>query len=474
MSYTTNQLIADSFYASGVVSREFETVSGQQISDGLQWLNDILTDKRVERGMIAYETTYSFISKVGVEKYFIPNLIQIDTITFFLKKVRYPMKYEKRNQYFGSARVEDIQSLPYEWYFERAVGGGNLYIYFQPDQNYPMIIHGTFNIGSVSLGQDLSLNVTTADLGVPTFYGSGALSPGQFLVNNVDLMGVYPNIGALVNYINSGIIPGVRASILVNDFVLTSTIEPPVPIYVQSNGVSFVTEVGTRFIGNVAAFFVSTPFGTVYDNGNNGVGATLTAAAAAVLVIDGYTPAQFDRILVENASPFDFQNGSYILSTVNDGSVPWVLTRTTNYNQSYQIGVGDLFTILNGTTYAGMTFVQTQQVSVIGTSAIDFIPFNALTFSNLSTINSSIYDVFNPLGFDQFNTTYFRYALANRICTEYNYVVPPGVQNQLAEYKAWIDKKSRTLDLRMQKVSSLQKGTAYNWAFVNLGRGFVP
>jgi hypothetical protein len=475
MVYTTNQLISDSFYASGVVAREFETVSGAQIADGLQWLNDILTDKRVEKGMIPYETTYNFTAQVGQEKYFIPNLVQIDTLVFYLESVRYSMVYTKRNQYFGSPRVQNIESLPYQWYWERAVGGGNLYIYFSPDQQYPMEIHGMFNVNPVALGQDISSNVTIADLGVPTFFGNGSLSPGQLVVNGIDLMGIYPNIGALINYINSGIIPSVRASIVVNDFVLSSTTEPPVAIYVQSNGYSLASEVGTRFIGNVAAFFAGTPFGTIYNNGVNGVGATLTAGSPGVLVVDDYIPVQFDRILVQNPAPFDYQNGSYSLTTVGTPLVPWVLTRTTNYDQSYQIQVGDLFTVLNGLLYDGDTFEQTQQVSVIGTSPIDFTLFNGITFSNFSTIGSPLYQVFNANGFDQFFITYLRYSLADRICTEYNYEVPAGVTRQLAEYQAWIAKKSRTLDLRMEKKTTLQQtdgGGGINYPWVNLGRGW--
>ena len=157
MAYTTNQLISSSYYTAGIVSREFETVSGAQIGDGLTWLNNIITEKNVDEGMIPYETTYNANFVIGQETYFIPNLIQIDTLTFFLDEVRYAMKYEKRNAYFGSSRVENIKTLPFEWYFERQLGGGNLSIYFQPDQNYPMEIHGIFNIPTVALGQDLSL-----------------------------------------------------------------------------------------------------------------------------------------------------------------------------------------------------------------------------------------------------------------------------------------------------------------------------
>jgi hypothetical protein len=235
MAYTTNELIAGAFYASGVVSREFETVSGQQIGDGLSWLNDILTEKTVDDGMVPYESTYSFTAVPGQEIYSIPDLISIDTLVFFKQSVRFSMSYTKRNAYFGSNRVESIRSLPYQWYFERKFGGGNLYIYFTADQNYPMELHGTFRLAEVALNQDLSLTI------------------------------------------------------------------------------------------------------------------------------------------------------------------------------------------------------------------------------------------------DKFYTTYLRYALADRICSEYNYVTPPNVVKQLGKYEGWIDKKSKLIDLQLEKASSLQGSNAtYSWAWINLGRGFLP
>lgn len=159
MAYNTNQLISGAYYASGVVSREFETVSGAQVGDALIWLNNILTEKDVDEGMIPFESTYTLNAVVGQEIYYIPGLVQIDTLVFFLDAVRYAMKYEKRNAYFGSSRVENIQTLPFEWFFEKQFGGGNLYIYFQPDRAYPMELHGMFSMDQVTLGQDLSLTL---------------------------------------------------------------------------------------------------------------------------------------------------------------------------------------------------------------------------------------------------------------------------------------------------------------------------
>lgn len=159
MAYTTNQLISGAYYASGVVSREFETVSGGQIGDGLQWLNDILTEKVVDTSMISYESDYQFDSIIGQESYFIPNLQAIDTLVFYLNDVRFSMGYQPRNQYFGTNRVQNLESLPYTYYFEKGFGGGTLYIYFLPNQAYPFELHGTFRLATVALGQDLSLTL---------------------------------------------------------------------------------------------------------------------------------------------------------------------------------------------------------------------------------------------------------------------------------------------------------------------------
>lgn len=473
MTYTSTELITDAYYAAGIVSREFETVSGSQISDGLKFLNNIITEKRIDLGMIPYETKYTFNALVGVQVYFIPNLIQIDTLVFYLGDVRYSMAYTPRNQFFGSGRVENIQTLPVQWYFERKTNGGNLHIYFAPDQNYPMEVHGTFQLPKVELNQDLTLTTTIADLGIPSLYSLEVLNPGQLVVNNFDLAGTYPTIGALINYINSGIIPGVQASLNVNNFVLSSNTNPPVPIYVQTAG---YPPNGTRSKGNVRATTVSN-LNATYNNGFNddGAGATLTSNVVGALSIDGvggFTVG--DRVLVKDQTD-SVENGVYTVSVVGDGVTPFVLTRSSNYDEPIEIEEGDLFFTTFGTVNGGLTFVQNSDVSVIGYSQIVFSQFNAISFSIFSTIEQPNYSVFNAVGFDEFYTTYLKYALADRLCAEFNYDTPPNVMRQLNKYEAWIEKESRTLDLRLGKTSTLQQQqNAVSWQWINLGKGFFP
>ncbi len=159
MAYPTLKLITSAYYESGIVSREFETVSGQQANDGLFYLNDLIDDKTVDNGLIPYYLEYDFAAVQGQEKYFIPDLINADTFVFYIDTVRYQTQNRGRREYFGTSRADNIQSLPGSWHLERCFGGANLFIYFLPDQNFPLTIWGQFRLQEVTLFQDLSLTL---------------------------------------------------------------------------------------------------------------------------------------------------------------------------------------------------------------------------------------------------------------------------------------------------------------------------
>lgn len=158
MAYTVTKLITDAYYASGIVSREFETINGSQLNDGFNFLNDVLADKAIEKDMIPYYLKYEFNAVAGQEMYFIPNLESIDTLVFFINNVRYQMQEIHRVGFFGTSRA-DVSSLPFTWHLERCFGGANLFLYFFPDTNYPMEAWGLFRLAEVTLNQDLSLTL---------------------------------------------------------------------------------------------------------------------------------------------------------------------------------------------------------------------------------------------------------------------------------------------------------------------------
>lgn len=161
MAYTVTSLITDAYYLSGRLSQGLQTISGLQLNKGLVLLNSLLSVKSVNERLIPYFTSYSLNTIVGQEEYFIPNLIMIETLTFDYSTVRWSMVQSTRKQYQGSSRPQNVNSLMQEYYVERCLGGANLFMYFFPDQIYPMTIWGKFSLASVVLNQDLT---TTMDL----------------------------------------------------------------------------------------------------------------------------------------------------------------------------------------------------------------------------------------------------------------------------------------------------------------------
>lgn len=155
MAYTVTQLVTNAFFLSQVVSRELETVGGQELSDGLTWLNALLSLQWVNSRLIPYYQEFDFPAVSQQEKYFVPNLVIAETLTFNIGPVRYSTQPSSRKSYFGSGRVDNIYSLPFNWHFERVLGGSNVYLYFIPDNNYPIKIWGKFGFTDVTLNDDL-------------------------------------------------------------------------------------------------------------------------------------------------------------------------------------------------------------------------------------------------------------------------------------------------------------------------------
>lgn len=157
MAYLARTLINRAWYLSGIVARNLQTVTGDQETDGLMLLNALLDFKQIETDLIPYYTyKEDFFTIPGQEKYFIPNCALIQSVTFDLQQVRYSMDYVTQRNYFGSARVENLQSLPFSWTYVRELNGGNLYMYFLPQNIYRLKIFGKFFLTDVTLETDLT------------------------------------------------------------------------------------------------------------------------------------------------------------------------------------------------------------------------------------------------------------------------------------------------------------------------------
>src|SRR6266478_5289251 len=120
----------------------------------------------------------------------------------------------------------------------------------------------------------------------------------------------------------------------------------------------------------VQAIAVSALPASTYNNGTAGVGATLTASSnGAFPAVDGYTAALNDALAV-NGQATASQNGLYTLTTVGDGSNPWVLTRRSPDDANIYTNA---FCVLNGFKYANTLWCATTLVSNVGTGSVNFV-----------------------------------------------------------------------------------------------------
>lgn len=183
MAYTVTQLISDAFNCSGIVGKEFEQVSGEQHTEGLGFLNSLLAKKTADKSAIPYFLQYNANFVIGQEQYYIPRLISVDTMCFFIdsppdpiivnpapasptptviplgNQVRYSMRKLERKAYWATPRANQITSLPYQFTVERQFGGASVFVYFLPNAEYQFQIWGLFALQSVVLNQDLQLTL---------------------------------------------------------------------------------------------------------------------------------------------------------------------------------------------------------------------------------------------------------------------------------------------------------------------------
>ena len=116
-----------------------------------------------------------------------------------------------------------------------------------------------------------------------------------------------------------------------------------------------------------------------YDNGVDGVGATLTAISYGALVVDTHTLTYLQRVLVWQQTD-SIKNGIYDLTVVGDGGTYWELTRSSDADNSPpgEIMYGDFTFVQQGATYGGFGFIcNTAGIITIGVTPINYVQFNA-------------------------------------------------------------------------------------------------
>lgn len=135
--------------------------------------------------------------------------------------------------------------------------------------------------------------------------------------------------------------------------------------------------------------------GLTYNNGVGGIGATLTGSINTAITIDGYTfNALNQRLLVKNdtqttggASAGAF-NGIYYLSTLQGIAAAPIFTRVLDYDQPSDINNTGAIPVVNGTVNASTSWVNTAQVTTVGTDALVFAQFSVNPSTIVTTTRS--------------------------------------------------------------------------------------
>jgi len=118
-----------------------------------------------------------------------------------------------------------------------------------------------------------------------------------------------------------------------------------------------------------------------YNNGTSGVSATLTATANGTLVIDSTVAQATQRVLIKDCTSQP-ENGVYVVTTVGDGSNPYVMTRSADTDtyveqSSNALDEGSYFFVSGGTSQKGASYICTTVGEIIfGTTAITFAEFS--------------------------------------------------------------------------------------------------
>jgi len=153
MSYSVNKLITSAFYLSKVRSQDFQNLGGDDISVGLDLLNEVLSETSINTKMIPYFSSVTIPAVIGQEKYFIENLVEPFSLTFNDTTIRYATTQLSMREFHSTTRIDGVIALPFDVTFTLSLGGCDMYVQFLPADTYPFIVWGKFALSLLTIGQ---------------------------------------------------------------------------------------------------------------------------------------------------------------------------------------------------------------------------------------------------------------------------------------------------------------------------------
>jgi hypothetical protein len=124
---------------------------------------------------------------------------------------------------------------------------------------------------------------------------------------------------------------------------------------------------------------VRTPSQLSVTASGSGIGKTLTATSNGAISIDGVALSLNDRVLVsEQGGPgADPDNGIYEVTQVGDGGTPYILTRTTDFDENAEVLSGSYVFVEEGATSATCGYVLTTADPItVDTTTQEWVQFS--------------------------------------------------------------------------------------------------
>lgn len=160
MPYTVTELITKAWNLSGIVAAQTETVSGDQLKEGLDHLNDFLALQNANARMIPYTQIQQLTCIPHSEKIFVKHLIALDALTLKEEEPRcfllQSLPLLGRKEYFNRDYPSFLQ--PRFYHLEKTKGGSLLFLSPTPDKAYSLKLVGKFGLTEVNPNDDLSVN----------------------------------------------------------------------------------------------------------------------------------------------------------------------------------------------------------------------------------------------------------------------------------------------------------------------------